>query len=171
MKMHKKLKKVIHPNRYFIWTLVLVVLIGASLIAFINWSVINMENQSFFSDLKTKKVYTSKLGSYSVKYPAGWQIELDQSGNTIFENPSDPAESLTVTTAALSMEGVIRHSIDIKSERNIAKDNMKIAIIKAGSAKDGSDLDVAIIKTATKLYYISGHSARLENFARNFKAQ
>jgi hypothetical protein len=171
MKIHKKLKKVIHPNRYFIWTLVLVVLIGVSLVAFINWSSLNIQNESFFSELQTKKIYTNNKEGYVVRYPAGWQIELDQSGNTIFENPNDPKESLTVTTAALSMEGVIRHSINIKSERNIAKDNMKIALIKAGSEKDNSDLDVAIIKTSSKLYYISGHSSWLESFARNFKAK
>ncbi|MDB4940001.1 MAG: hypothetical protein JWO40_426 [Candidatus Doudnabacteria bacterium] len=169
--MHKNLKKIVHPNRYFIWTIFLISIVAAGLISFIIISGINLDNQNVFSELKTKKIYIDNQAGYSVRYPNNWQIERDQNGNTVFENPQSTQENLTVTSAGLDLENVIRHSIKITTEKDIAKDNLKIAIIKAASAKDGSDLDIAIIKNQDKLFYISGYSPTIEVFARNFKVQ
>lgn len=139
--------------------------------AFINLSSLRLNNESVFAELKSKKIYTDAKEGYTVRYPHSWQIERDSRGDVIFENPDDMQESLTVAAASLDTEGIIRHSISIKSEKDIAKDNLQIALIKAGSAKDGPDLDVALIKTDKKFFYISGHSKIIETFARNFKVQ
>ncbi|GAC1412223.1 MAG: hypothetical protein NVSMB66_0680 [Candidatus Doudnabacteria bacterium] len=130
-----------------------------------------MNSESIFSELKTKRAYFDSKNGYIARYPNSWQIEKDQNGNAVFENPNNPQESLTVFVASLDSEKIIRHSISIKSERDIAKNNLKIALIKADSSKDGAPLDVAIIRSSAKLFYISGHSQTLEVFARNFKVK
>jgi hypothetical protein len=169
--MHKKLKHVIHPNRYFIWTIILMAIIVGLLQVAIYSTILSFNNLSVFAELKTKRTYVDVKSGFSVRYPRDWQIEKDGSGNVVFENPANLQESLSVTSATLDTEGIIRHSISVKTEKDIAKENLKIALIKAGSTKDGSDIDIAIIKTSKKLFYISGHSNLLETFARNFKAQ
>lgn len=164
-------KRVLHPNRYFIYAIVLLLVSTGLLLSFIYISTLRFNTDSEFSSLKTKKIYTDKQSGYTVRYPNSWQIERDQSGNVVFENPDNEQESLTVTPASLEMEGVIRHSINIRSEKDLAKDDTKIALIKAGTANNDQDLDVAIIKNDQKLFYVSGHSSALEIFARNFKIQ
>ncbi len=163
-------KKVIHPNRWFIWAVVLILISGFSLLAFIKWSSLHIDSDSAFAELRPKKIYTDASG-YTVRYPNSWIIEKDSSGNTVFENPDNNSESLTITVTTLGTESIIRHSLAITYEKDIAKDNLQIALIKAKDSNDGSSIDAAIITSEKKLYYISGHSSMLESFARNFKAE
>ncbi len=169
--MHKKLKRVLHPNRYFIWTLIIALTGGILLTAFIYLNILDIADQSIFSELKTRKVYIDKKDGYSLRYPNNWQIDRDQAGNVIFENPEKLEESLSVTAAELSMESIIRKSLNIRSQKDFAKNDLKISLIKAGNEQDQESLDVAIIKNETKLFYISGHSPFIESFVRNFKIQ
>lgn len=167
--MHKHLKRVIHPNRYFIWALIYIILTGIGLVVFIYVSSVNLQSDSAFSDIKSKRTYIDKKLGFSVKYPGAWVLDHDPSGNIVFENPKDNSETITVTVGSLDLERVIRHSVDVRQETDFQMPGYHVAIIKAGSAKDGSLFDLAIITTDEKLYYISGHSLEFIGFVNNFK--
>jgi hypothetical protein len=166
----KKFNKTIHPNRYFIWAICLLFIAGLALISFIYVTSSQENSSSVFSALAKRKIFINQQQKYTATYPASWQLEKDQSGNTIFENPADSTEAISVSVWSLDVEGIIRHSINIKSERDFTeKDGRQIALIKAISAKDGSLIDAGIVKNSSTLYYISGQSAYFESFVLNLK--
>ncbi len=169
--MHKKLLKVLHPNRYFIWALAYLIIFVFALLAYIYISAIDQDNQSVFSELKSRRVYTDSQLGFSVKYPSSWNLERDQRANIAFENSDNKQESITVTATTLEMASVIRSAVNIRQETDYQRSGYTVAIIKAGNAKGQDLLDLALISTAKKLFYISGHSSQFTQFVNNFKPQ
>lgn len=167
--MKQKLTQILHPNRYFIWTIIFLVVFGPALIAYIHITTIELSNQSVFSDHNSKRTYTDRQMGFTVKYPGNWILERDSGGNVIFENPENTEEAIIVASASLDMEGIIRHSIEVEQETDVEHDGYEVSIIKATSIKDGTNLDVALVKTSKKLFYISGHSPSFVSFVNNFK--
>src|SRR5579864_8082624 len=114
----KKFKKVIHPNRHFIWAISVLVISGLALSAFIYITSSQEDFSSVFPFLLQRKTFISASQHYAVSYPKNWQLEKDQSGNVIFENPDNANESISVALTSPDMEGVIRSAIQVQSERD-----------------------------------------------------
>lgn len=166
--MHQKLKEILHPNRYFIWAIFALLFSGAALLAYISISGYYFDRDFVFAELKTNKLFLDQQFNYSARYPYDWQLERDGLGNIIFENPADLSESLVVVPLKLKDETAVRKALKISKENNIARGDIQIAIIKARIDTDPDLYDVALIKDSARLFYIYGHSARLERFAKNF---
>ncbi len=164
--MHQNFKKILHPNRYFIWALFALVFSGAALLAYISISGYYFDRDFVFAELKTNKLFLDQQFDYSARYPHSWQLERDEVGNIIFENPANLSESLVVVPLNLKDETAVRKALKIIKENNIARADIQIAIIKANI--DSEPYDVALIKDSSHFFYIHGHSAYLERFAKNF---
>lgn len=170
--MHHKLKKVIHPNRYFIWALFLILISGSALTAYIIWSSYGFDREFVFNDITARRVFTDRQLGYSARYPGNWVLERDHSGNMIFEDPNNAAESITVYPGDAGLESAIRKTLNIKSERDVAKGNMLIDTIQAAGPKgSGQIFNVAFITSGSKFFYISGYSSLFDQFINNFKVQ
>ncbi len=166
--MHQNLKKILHPNRYFIWAIFALLFSGAALLAYISISGYYFDKDFVFAELKTNKLFLDQQFNYSARYPHDWQLERDGLGNIIFENPADLSESLVVVPLKLKDETAVRKALKISKENNIARGDIQIAIIKARIDTDPDLYDVALVKDSSHLFYIYGHSAYLERFAKNF---
>ena len=164
--MHQNFKKILHPNRYFIWALFALVFSGVALLAYISISGYYFDRDFVFAELKTNKLFLDQQFDYSARYPHSWQLERDEVGNIIFENPANLSESLVVVPLNLKDETAVRKALKIIKENNIARADIQIAIIKANI--DSEPYDVALIKDSSHFFYIYGHSAYLERFAKNF---
>ncbi len=164
------LKRVIHPNRYFIWALVIVIFGGIFLTLHIMTQAYNIQSQSAFPELSSGKVYVNQKEGYSLKYPNGWQIDPSSSaGTTVFIDPTDVTESVTVVATDLNSESIIRRSLKITEEtKPFTKDGMTIVVMEG--TRDGEAMEAAIIKTSRRLYYISGNADAFSTFVSSFKA-
>jgi len=169
-KKQKKFNRVLHPNRHFVWAIVLLVLSAAALTAYLYIAGLSEDAGAVYPSMISRKLYVDHSQGYLAYYPQAWVLEKEASGDIIFENPSDSTESITVSLADLKFEKVIRASVDSKSEFDYQRQDYQVSIITPADSKDnGSELDVALVKTPTKLFYISGHSQHFTSFVHNFK--
>ncbi len=136
--------------------------------AYISISGYYFDRSFVFAELKTNKLFLDKQFNYSARYPHGWQLERDEAGNIVFENPDNLAENLVVVPMRLKDETAVRKSLKISKENNIARGDIQIAVIKARINTDPDLYDVALIKNNSQLFYIYGHSSYLERFTKNF---
>ena len=168
-KVNHHLKRVIHPNRYFIWALNLIIFGGIFLTLHIMTETYATESESAFPELQTKKTYRNERENYTVRYPKGWYIETD--GNSvIFSDASDSSESITVEATTLGSENIIRRSLRITEEvPAYTRDGMTISLI-SGTTGQNEETQAAIIKTSKRLYYLYGNSDAFDSFVGNFKA-
>ena len=163
------LKKTVHPNRYFIWALFLILIAGSALAGYIIISSYSFDRNFIFSDITSRKVFTDLQKGYSARYPGNWVLERDQNGNMVFDNPRNIAESITVYSGEQGSAAALRKSLKITAERNIARDNLKIDLISALSGKN--QLNVALISSNTKFFYLEGYSPTFEEFVNNFRVE
>ncbi|MHB8871779.1 MAG: hypothetical protein ACYC5G_04965 [Candidatus Doudnabacteria bacterium] len=169
--MHHQLKKVLHPNRYFIWAIFALVFSGAALLSYIYISGYYFDRDFVFAELKTNKLFLDNQFNYSARYPHNWQLERDEVGNIVFENPDNLSESLVVVPLKAKDETAVRKALRIVKENNTARGDIKIAIIKGSIDKDPEIYDIALITDGKGLFYIYGHSSWISRFVRNFNIQ
>lgn len=170
MKKHqKKFNKILHPNRHFIWALVLLTLSGAVLSAYIYVSAAQEDSDAIFPSLVSRRVFVDQQAGYAVKYPQTWQLEKDQRGNTVFDDPARPSDSITVAQTELKFEPVIRSTLNVSNEFDYVRSGVQYSVISSSSKDQTPDIDVAFVKSGGKMFYISGRSKNFEAFVRNFK--
>ncbi len=168
--MHKRLKKVIHPNRYFIWAVVLIILAGSALAAYIYISNYSFDREFIFNQTIVKRTYSDAANGFLFRYPAAWVLERDNSGDMVFENPENSAESITLAVRTISEEQQIRSTFRVISEEDSARpDGSRFAIISARPLSGGAVFKVAIIKVNGKLFYFYGQSAQFEQIINSFQ--
>lgn len=168
-KQKRKFNRMLHPNRHFIWALVLLVLSGAVLAAYIYIAAVQTDSEAIFPNLVSRKVFIDNAAKYAVKYPASWQLEKDQQGNIVFEDPALATENITIAQADPKFEKIIRASLRIRNEYDYAAKGYDYNVITAVNNNQGLDINVALVKGAGKMYYISGHSRNFMIFVRNFR--
>lgn len=170
MAIHKRLKKVIHPNRYLFWAVAAVVILGAALAAYIYITNYSFERQFVFEQVSAKRTYSDASNGFSFRYPAKWVLEKDNSGNVIFENPSDASESITLSVRAISDEQQIRSTFKVISEEDSARPNgVRMAIISARPTGGGAAFKAALVKVNGKLFYFYGQSSLFEQIINTFQ--
>jgi hypothetical protein len=169
---HKKNfhNRVLHPNRYFIWALIVIIFGGIWLTLHIITVGYQTETEAVFPELKTRKVYTNEVENYQLRYPKDWQIDTGTIGTVTFLNPSDLTESISVESYELGSERVIRRSFNITEEtKPVTKDGMTITMFQ-GTNLNKAEIEAAIIKTKNKLYFMHGHADSFEGIVNSFRA-
>ncbi len=166
------LTRVIHPNRHFIYAIIFSLAAALLLLSYIVITSIRFDtnNNVLITSAPTRPVYTDSVLGYSVHYPAGWLLEKDDSGNTVFENPHVITESITVTSSSADNAKLIKHGLTIKQETTYTINGFEIDRMIASTAKgNGGDMDVAILIQGKKLFYVSGHSGMFDGFINSIK--
>jgi hypothetical protein len=172
-KMNKKSvwKRVLHPNRYFIWAIIVIILGLGSLIAFIEISSINDSSSQIYSDLVPHNIYNNQKLGFSVGYPNGWVIDSGSQDASVisFDNPNDPNESISISSSTLASVAKFKKSSKIDSATSSERNGMQITIYEISSPEGTQPLKIAVIESAKKAYYISGQSASFMRFVNSFK--
>jgi hypothetical protein len=165
---NKSRNKVLHPNRYFIWALVIIISGGILLTLHIITLGYQTETEAVFPELKTRKVYSNTEEGFQLRYPKDWNIDQGSEATT-FVNPNDLTESVSVERYGLGSETIIRRSINIVEEtKPVVKGNMNITLLRGTTAKN-TEIQAAIVKTKDRLYYISGHADSFEGIVSSFR--
>jgi len=164
-------KKVLHPNRYFIWAIIVIVLGLGSLIAFINISSINDSSAQLYSDLVPHNTYSNQQLGFGVSYPNGWVIDSGSQDTSVisFDNPNDPNESISISSSTLASVAKFKKSSKVDSATSSERNGMQITIYEISSPEGAQPLKIAVIESTQKAYYISGQSASFMNFVNSFK--
>lgn len=167
--MHKNLKRVIHPNRNLIWAVAIALIATFALVSYIAVTTEQQSAQIVFVELPTTQTFRDSQNGFTARYPNHWEIERDTTGKMItFENPADTTESIVVSPSALSQESTIRRALVITDEHTIQKGSDTVYRFSATSGKDKTPMQVALVKSPTKLYYIHGNSRWFNTFVSNF---
>ena len=98
-----------------------------------------------------------------IKYPPGWQIEIDQNDakSVYIENPKDYDQNISLSVLDPKMETIIRSNVTTVSEQDIVIDGIVGRWLKSGNAKDPATSNIILITVSGKLYYIAG---QVKNF-------
>src|SRR6266481_7439779 len=96
--------RVIHPNRNLLWAFSVVLVVGLALSSYIYVTGLQEDFGAIFSPILHRKIFVSQVQHYSARYPENWQLEKDSKENSIFENPVDTQESISVALAKFGDE-------------------------------------------------------------------
>src|SRR3989344_138573 len=92
--------RTIYPNRAFLWTVTFLIAVGVLLILSIRKTVLDFDLQATLNyEAATWKTFASNALGISVRYPPGWQIEVDpQDGRSVYlENSNDYSENISIS--------------------------------------------------------------------------
>lgn len=110
---------------------------------------------------------------FIVRHPAGWTVETSRSGSgteeIFFVGLVGKAERLNISVLSETMEGLVRNSLTIDSEKSLTIDGVPATKLIGKSLKDGSPYSVVLVKRAGRLYSISGTGSAFEQIQDNFQ--
>lgn len=165
--------RVIHPNRWFFWTIAFLVATGLVLFYFIQISSQEFDQQARELAQVTVnwKTFRSQGLGFSIKYPPGWQIEVNPAeNNTIYlENPANFNENVSVSVVKPSLESVIRASLDVSREEVVAVDQIPARMLIGADTKDKATSRVVLAKHNGRLYYFAGSAREFEKILATVK--
>lgn len=153
--------KALHPNRWFIWTIVLIVIILGSLFAYITISSLNESSEQSSALLLPRQmpVYTSVSLGLSMQYPTGWVIDNSSSTAITFDNPGSASESITVSKATTASITKLEKSSGIISKSNYVNNGLQITVLTLkGVGHDSSPTKVGIVQSAKSAFVVTGGS-------------
>ncbi len=169
--MPQKKNKVLFKNRYLGWFLALAAIAGIGLVFYILISSQNQGSEFIFPSLKKEKTFIDYKDKFYQRYPADWQLEQDNSGAIVFENPQNPSESVSIEPASYRAEQEVRASLKISNETDFARGGNSYATFIGTAPKSGLKENIAFIKTSQgRYFYVSGNSKDFNSFVLNFNA-
>jgi len=165
------LTRVLHPNRYFIWAIVVIIIGLGGLAMYIQISSINESNNQIYATLASHQIYYNQKLGFSVDYPASWVIDSSSQNSVVtFDNPTNPNDSISVSSSTLASVAQFKKASKITSENSTMVHGLKITVYTTSSPEDAMPVRVAVVETPKKAYYISGTSNVFDKFVNSFKA-
>lgn len=159
--------KVIHPNRWFFWTIAFLVACGLFLLSAIHQTSLELDEltaELAFPASSGWKVFHSAEMGFEIRYPATWQVESDRLDATLtFHNPKNFSENLSLAVTEPKYQKMIRDSLVIKSEREVLIDGYK------GTLIDEKTTSVVLIIANQKLYYLAGETSLFEKILKSIR--
>jgi len=124
----------------------------------------NYKESSSVNQVNTK-IYSNTDYGFKVEYPEDWQVKTSHTGEGSNEissvNLSSGDKNVDISIMADSFEGIVRNSISITKESKLE--------VNGGSAKDGSLVNMVIIKKQGQLYSIRGIGPDFEEILGSFE--
>ncbi len=163
--------RIIHPNRWFFWTIA----IAIGLALFLLWAIMKTEielySQTNVSQLNTWRNWSSETLGISVRYPAGWQIEIDpDDAHTVFlENPENYNENVSIAVRQPQLEAAIRLSLKGGTETKVSIGGTEGRLLKGADTGDQATNSVVLVRRSNKLYYIAGSARVFEQIVNSIK--
>lgn len=164
--------RVIHHNRWFFYVIAFLVATALVLEIFILKTKSDLEQTA--DELAHQQVFWKSYRSlelgFALRYPPGWQIELDreQPESISFENPQNYNENISISVVSPKYENIIRDSLKIISEEAITVDGVPASWIK-GDLRDRATSNVILVRRGGRLYSMAGSSALLPRIIAGFK--
>ncbi|MBI4050232.1 MAG: hypothetical protein HY398_02165 [Candidatus Doudnabacteria bacterium] len=164
--------RVIHPNRWFFYVIAFLAATALVLEIFILKTVSDLERTSdelAHSEVFWKTFRSQDLG-FSLRYPPGWQIELDrlEPRSVTLENPQNFGENISISMTTPKYEAIIRSSLKVFSEEKATVGGLPAAWLK-GDPRDRATNNVILIHKDAELYYIAGSSPVFDKIIESFK--
>lgn len=166
--------RVIHPNRWFFWTIAFLVIVGSGLTF-----LIKKEGEDFVREMTelgvvgsaTWRTYHSPAGDFILRYPQTWQVEIDRfdSHTVTLENPQNFSENITVAVTKPINEKLIRESLVTNGEKKVVIDGQPGAWLYGSDKSDKVTANAILVAKAGKLYFISGSARQFERIAWSFR--
>lgn len=129
----------------------------------LNLNVNNINKESL-------KTYKNSDYNFQIQYPVSWEIKETSTGegeDKIFSISLGDSASLSIMSD--SMEGIVKNSISINSEKEMKINGLESTKLEGGSAKDGSLVNIILIKKEGKLYTLRGYGQEFEQMVDSFK--
>jgi len=132
----------------------------------------NYKESSSVNQVNTK-IYSNTDYGFKVEYPEDWQVKTSHTGegsNEIsYVNLSSGDKNVDISIMADSFEGIVRNSISITKESKLEVNGLEAVRLEGGSAKDGSLVNMVIIKKQGQLYSIRGIGPDFEEILGSFE--
>jgi hypothetical protein len=166
--------RVIHPNRWFFWTISIILAIGLFLLFSISKTVNDLDEQASAMTAPGSvlwKTYHSKTLGVSVVYPGSWQIETDpEIAQTVsLQNPNNNSENISIFVLDPKFEKIIRSSLLISSEKPVVVDGYSGAWLIGKNPNDPATSNIVLVPVGSKLYYIAGQARKFERILSSVK--
>ncbi|OGE82565.1 MAG: hypothetical protein A2846_00355 [Candidatus Doudnabacteria bacterium RIFCSPHIGHO2_01_FULL_49_9] len=163
--------RVIHHNRWFFWTIAIAIAIAL----FVMWSIQQAEIQfiddTVALDQPNWRTWKSSDFGMQIRYPAGWQVEIDQDDphSVYFENPKNFSENVSSSVREPGLEAAIRLSLDDFTEESFVIDGEVGRWLTGQSAADKVRHNVILVQHDGRLYYIAGSARVFKQIVRSIK--
>jgi hypothetical protein len=157
------LARTLHPNRWFIWTIVLMVIIMGSLFAYITISSLNESSEQSSGLLQPRQMptYTSVTLGVSMQYPTGWVIDNSSNTAITFDNPGNSSESITVSKATVASIAKLEKSSGLLSKSNYVNNGLQITTLTLkGPGQDQENVKVGIVQSSKSAFVVTGSSGQ-----------
>jgi len=164
--------KIIYPNRWFLWTVTFLIAVGILLILSIRKAALDFEQQAVLNyEAAAWKTLASNALGISVRYPPGWQIEIDQQdGRSVYlENSNDYSENISISVREPQLEPVIRAALRIATEKSVTIDGQKGRWLVGRDYADPATTNVILLAYKDRLYYIAGTAKTFERIVTGIK--
>jgi len=132
----------------------------------------NQVNSNLIEDVLFETYINSDYG-FSIEYPADWQYEASSTSsgsNEIFSlGLSYNKQAVGLSVMSDEMEGLLRNSISVEKESTLEINGVAATKLEGSSAKDGSLINIIIIKKENKLYSLRGIGSNFNEIVASFK--
>jgi len=164
--------RVIHPNRWFIWTLILLLIANFILLFFIEKALLEFERdalQSAISYTRAWKTYRSDILGFSVTYPQTWQIEIDplEENTLTLQNPENFGENISISVTTPELESVIRDSFGFDQEQKVTIGGYEGALLHNSDENDSATRNIVLVEVEGQLFYIAGTAQVFDRVAQS----
>lgn len=174
--------KIIHPNRWFIWTLVFLLAAALFLMFAIQMSLLEIQERlgETFAPASLSTADPSYFGwkylrsdalGISVKYPPSWQVEIEPQGKGTLslQNPDNYNENISLARTLLKLEPVIRASLKTASEKDILVDGLPGKWLAGADKRDRVLSQIILVHRGGGLYYFAGSGRALEKVIKGIR--
>jgi len=155
------LTKTLHPNRWFIWAIAVMVIVLGSLFAYITISSLNDSSEQSSGLLQSRQmpVYTSVTLGVSMQYPTGWVIDNSSSTAITFDNPQNNSESITVSKSTAASIAKLEKSSNVISKSNYINNGLQLTVLTIKAVgHNSSPIKVGIVQSAKSAFVVTGGS-------------
>ncbi len=164
--------RVLHPNRWFLWAIAILLAAGLGLLAAITETSREIDEQSVTPPaFSTWKTFRSESLGLKVSYPSSWQIEMEKEipEMVTLENPKNFNENLVMVVTEPKFEETIRSALNIVREQEIVIDGYPGSWLKGEDLKDYATHNVVLLQKDGRLYYFAGYARSFEKIVGGIK--
>lgn len=142
----------------------------------VNTSNINIQTNQ--NSAVTLQKYSDKEYHFSLSYPSTWKKSTSVTGSgtdkifsMIITDPKHTDVSVSISVMDGSLEGQVKNSISITTEKSETINSQSAQRLTGGSAKDGSTVTIVLFKKNGTLYSLRGSGQEYESVVNSFEVQ
>ncbi len=115
------------------------------------------------------KTYFNAEHGFRVQYPENWFVEESGSEEVFSVQFRGDDRGVTISSMPLSLEGIVRDSINITEESEIDVNGLPATHLTGTNPKDGGSYSVVLIPHGEIVYSISGSGQAVDDVVNYFE--